>query len=164
MSKKNKYHGSKPEKGAAARATSPAASVSSSGGTTQTPIMQTAHQRRAKWALEKVEAADNSGVSRKEYKSYASAFPAMIQMNGLGQAAAFYRCRGAEKDAKGIAYRALYNLLSGWLAQPGQPYAGCADLLVGITSRDMRTYMLAEVEAVALLDWVKKFAKTYMED
>lgn len=98
--------------------------------------MQTAQQRRAKWALEKVEDARNSGVSRKEYKSYASAFPAMIQMNGLGQAAAFYRSKGAGKDEKAISYLSLYELLSDWLIQSGQPFAGCTDLLAGITSRD----------------------------
>lgn len=127
-------------------------------------MMQTAQQRRAKWALEKVEAARNNGVSRKEYKSYASAFPAMIQMNGLGQAAAFYRCKGAEKGAKGEAYLSLYNLLSGWLTLPDQPYKDFDDLLKGITEEDMRAYLQAQAEALALLDWVKKFAKAYMED
>ena len=103
-------------------------------------------------------------ISQKEYKSYASGFPAMIQMNGLGQAAAFYRSKGAENTSKGRAYCALYDLLSGWLTQSGQPYADFDDLLKGITEENMRAYMLAQAEALALLDWVKKFAKAYMGD
>lgn len=166
MSKNKHHHGKHSERGTAnpANPTRPSASAPSAGGIAQTPVIQTAQQRRAKYALEQVEAAKDSRISSKEYKSYASAFPAMIQMNGLGQAAAFYRCKGAENNEKGKAYLSLYNLLSGWLIQSGQPYAGCNDLLAGITSRDIRSYMLAEAEALALLDWVKKFAKAYMED
>jgi CRISPR-associated protein Cmr5 len=126
--------------------------------------MQTMQQRRAKHALEGVEAAKQSGVSQKEYKSYASSFPAMIQMNGLGQAAAFYRSKGAEDNPKGKAYKALYDLLSGWLSGPGQPYYESSDLLTGITRQDMHAYRLAQAEALALLGWVKKFAKAFMED
>lgn len=123
--------------------------------------MQTMQQERAKHALTQVEAAKESGINQKEFRSYAASFPSMIRMNGLGQAAAFYRSKGAEENAKGKAYRALYELLSGWLTKESQPYAG-SDLLKGITSRDMHTYRLAEAEALLLLDWVKKFAKAYM--
>lgn len=124
--------------------------------------MQTLQQERARYALEQVEAAKSNGIAQSEFKSYAAGFPAMIRMNGLGQAAAFYRSKGAEGNAKGAAYLALYELLSGWLAREGQPYAGC-ELLNGITTRDMHAYRLAQAEAMLLLDWVKKFAKAYME-
>lgn len=129
--------------------------------------MQTMQQERAKYALEQVlkqvEAAKTNGISQKEFKSYAAGFPSMIRMNGLGQAAAFYRSKGAEDNAKGQAYRALYNLLSGWLKEKGQPYEEC-DLLVGITSKEADAYRATQAEALLLLDWVKKFAKAYMEE
>lgn len=127
--------------------------------------MQSIQQERAKFALEQVEAAkNNSEISQKEYKSYASSFPAMIQMNGLGQAAAFFRSKGAGQDAKSRAYRSLYDTLSSWLTKPGKPYSDNSDLLNGITQKDMHSYRLAQAEALALLDWVKKFAKAYMEE
>lgn len=119
--------------------------------------MQTIQQQRAKYALEQVEAALRRNVDKKEYKSYASSLPAMIHMNGLGQAAAFFK-------SKGDTHGELYTLLSGWLCQKGQPYAGCANLLEGITNKDMHTYRLAQAEAQALMDWVKKFAKAFMND
>ncbi len=120
--------------------------------------MQTIQQQRAKYALEKVnQAATNPRISHKEYKSYASNLPAMIHMNGLGQAAAFFK-------SKGDTHGELYNLLSGWLCQQGQPYAGCTNLLEGITTKDMHAYRLAQAEAQALMDWVKKFAKAFMTD
>lgn len=125
--------------------------------------MQTMQQERAKFALERVEAAKEN-ISQKEFKSYAAGFPAMIRMNGLGQAAAFYRSKGAGSDAKAKAYFAIYCLLSDWLGESGKPYGAYDDLLKGITEADMDRYRLAQIEALLLLDWVKKFAKAFMED
>jgi CRISPR-associated protein Cmr5 len=123
--------------------------------------MQTIQQQRAKFALQKVQsAAKSQNVDHAEYKSYASALPAMIHINGLGQAAAFYK-------AKGGTHELLYNLLSEWLTkQPDQPYTNAAgkDLIACIVSSDMATYKLAQTEAQALMDWVKKFAKAYMAE
>lgn len=119
--------------------------------------MQTLQQERAKHALEQVKAALAGGVNGKELRSYAARFPAMILMNGLGQAAAFY-------FSQGKTYRALYQVLSSWLTRRGQPYSGKTDLLEGITQHDMQAYRLAQVEALMLLDWVKKFAKAYVRD
>ena len=118
---------------------------------------QTIQQLRAKYALAHVQEAAKKASLHKEYKSYASTLPAMIHMNGLGQAAAFFR-------SKSTTHIMLYSLLSKWLCSEGQPYSGCDDLLDGITSRDMHTYRLAQAEAQALMDWVKKFAKAFMND
>lgn len=121
-------------------------------------MVQTIQQQRAKFALEAVE-ADRIRLSPKEqseYRSYASELPAMIHMNGLGQAAAFYKSKGGTRDK-------LYQLLSRWLTDNGQPYQQWDDLLKGITQADQQAYRLAQTEAMALMDWVKKFAKAFME-
>lgn len=132
--------------------------------------MQTIQQQRARYALLKVQqAAGNPNISHKEFKSYASSLPAMIHMNGLGQAAAFFKSKGNSSPE----HAALYTLLSNWLCShdnnpdvqafmPAQPYTGCTNLLEGITTRDMHAYRLAQAEAQALMDWVKKFAKAFM--
>lgn len=121
-------------------------------------MTQTIQQQRAKYALDKVtQASNNPRINQKEYKSYASSLPAMIHMNGLGQAAAFFK-------SKGETHGELYSLLSGWLCQAGQPYAGCSNLLEGITTKDMHAYRLAQAEAQMLMDWVKKFAKAFMTE
>lgn len=120
-------------------------------------MQQTMQQQRAAYALERVKAASGNSQTnhQKEYKSYASQLPAMIHMNGLGQAAAFFR-------AKGGTHLELYNVLSEWLCKEQQPYNGCKDLLEGITTKDLHHYRLAQAEAQMLMDWVKKFAKAYM--
>ena len=119
-------------------------------------------QKRAKYALEQVQdAIDNNSINQKEYKAYAANLPAMIHMNGLGQAAAFFKSKGGTHDE-------LYQLLSNWLCgnvdyASTQPYQSCDDLLEGITTQDMHQYRVAQAEAQALMDWVKKFAKAFMD-
>lgn len=121
-------------------------------------VAQTIHQQRARFALERVQKAQTADkFNGKEFKSYASAFPAMIHMNGLGQAAAFFRSK-----AKSQEHQRLYQLLSDWLTQPDQPYASYSDLLDGIVGESMSDYRLAQIEAIALMDWVKKFAKAFI--
>lgn len=119
---------------------------------------QSLQQQRAKFALEKVKAAaDDNRLNRKEYQGCASGLPAMICINGLGQAAAFYR-------SKNGMHKMLYELLSEWLRQTGQPYGGHDDLLAGITQGDLHHYRAAQAEALLLLEWVKKFAQAFMEE
>ena len=112
--------------------------------------MQSIEQQRAKAALEWAK----NGVDS-EALSAANSMPAMILMNGLGQTAAFYKSKGGRQEE-------LYTLLSDWLKQPGKPYAD-KDLLNGITSSDAKIYRAAQVEALAYLQWVKKFAKAYSQ-
>ena len=117
--------------------------------------LQTIQQQRAKYALKRVKEAITDGVNQKEYRSYASSLPAMIHMNGLGQAVAFYR-------SKSDTHLDLYYLLSDWLTKTNQPYGNFSDLLIGITTADMQRYRQAQAEAQALMDWVKKFANAFM--
>ncbi|MCK5897004.1 MAG: type III-B CRISPR module-associated protein Cmr5 [Cocleimonas sp.] len=123
--------------------------------------MQTLQQQRAQYALTVVktfaEDHPNDKKKRTEYKSYAAALPAMIHMNGLGQAAAFFKSKGGRHDD-------LYEVISLWLCCNNQPFANYDDLLKGITNADMQTYRLAQAEAQALMDWVKKFAKAYLKE
>ena len=125
-------------------------------------MTQAVQQQRAKFALDQVKERmvayhreKESDKWQKEFVSYANALPAMIQMNGLGQAMAFCRYKGGRHED-------LYQLLSEWLRGTGQPYHSYHDLLDGITASDMHHYRLAQVESQALLNWVKKFAKAFM--
>ena len=123
-------------------------------------MAQTIQQERAAFALQKVrDVVDNKQIVGAEFKSYASSIPAMIYMNGLGQAMAF--CRS--KSNKSRAYAALYDILGEWLHTHG-PYTQHGDLMDGITQTDLHHYRLAQAEAVALFDWVKKFANAYVKD
>jgi CRISPR-associated protein Cmr5 len=122
-------------------------------------MVKNQQQERAKQALQEIQAAletikNDKKLDSGNLKSYANAFPAMIQMNGIGQAAAYYYMKGKE-------HRILYELLSQWLIAAGKPYANCKNLLEGITDCNMHTYRIAQAEALVFLDWVKKFANAY---
>jgi CRISPR-associated protein Cmr5 len=114
---------------------------------------QTIEQLRAKRALEWAQPRVD-----KETKSAAESFAPLILMSGLGQAAAFYKSKGGH-------HQRLYDLLSGWLCAPRQPFGdGNGDLLRRLVAADQSTYRAAQAEALAFLQWVKKFAKAYGEE
>jgi len=123
----------------------------------------TIQQQRAKFALERIQ--DLKGVLttdkvQGEFISYASGLPAMIHMNGLGQAMAFCKLKSEERES----YGQLYQLVSDWLCKEGQPYHDQKDVLTGITQLDMADYQLAQAEALVLMSWVKKFAKAFLAE
>lgn len=130
---------------------------------TATP-QQLIEQARAVYALKWLESAKKqNGIKQPELKSYVRRLPGMIQMNGFGQAMAFYYSR-----QKNEAYRQIYELVSNWLCssvphhqQSSAPvYSDAKEgLMVAITSNDQQHYRQAQAETLALLRWVKKFTE-----
>jgi CRISPR-associated protein Cmr5 len=122
----------------------------------------TIQQQRAQFALQRIQQLRTQLPPKQQTEliSYCSGLPAMIHRNGLGQAMAFCKLKGTERDS----YQELYQLVSDWLCQPGQPYAGQPDILTAITHCDRQHYQLAQAETMMLMDWVKKFAKTFLQD
>lgn len=124
-------------------------------------MSQTQSQRRAAAALQEVKKIEKleDAKLKDRFRSYAQSLPAMIQMNGLGQTAAFCRSRTGASDQ---AYRELYDVMSNWLTYEGQPYAKQKDLLEALTAGPMGPYRAAQVEILAYLDWVKRFAAAFL--
>lgn len=120
--------------------------------------MQTMQQQRAKHALSKVkELAAKDKKEHSKLRSRASELPFMIHANGLGQALAFFKSKGG-KDG----YDHLYSVLATWLVGDGSPLQGAKDALEGVTQCDLRTYRVAQAEAIQYMEWVKKFASAYL--
>ncbi|MEY4909725.1 MAG: hypothetical protein RL260_3443, partial [Pseudomonadota bacterium] len=111
----------------------------------------------AKHALGKVQSwvALNDGA---KLKARTSELPFMVHANGLGQAAAFFKSK-KNKDGYDVVLLALQS----WLAEPNRPFAGKTDLMRAIVEADLSTYRLAQAEAMAYMDWVKKFASAYLD-
>ena len=126
--------------------------------------MPTMEQQRAAYALKKVKEYEKKPEKKQgEFKSYANKLPFMIHANGLGQALAFYRSKKA-----GDAHRDLFDVVSGWLLEEGQPFAQQPgiqdpDALTGLTTSSMTDYMAAQAEAIMLMTWVKKFARAFLK-
>ena len=115
-------------------------------------------QERAEFALKKIQAIlGGTDQSHKvEVRRYLNNLPALIRMNGLGQALAFFRMKG-----EGTAHDTIYRMVGAWLcdaSSKGRIFSESADALSAITQSDMAHYMAAQNEALALLQWLKKFA------
>ena len=115
-------------------------------------------QERAEFALKKIQAilggADQT--HKAEVRRYLNNLPALIRMNGLGQALAFFRMKG-----EGTAHDAIYRMVGAWLcdaSSKGRIFSESTNALSAITQSDMAHYMAAQNEALALLQWLKKFA------
>jgi CRISPR-associated protein Cmr5 len=95
--------------------------------------------------------------SQKRFNSYVASFGPMILMNGFGQACAFYMAKKKEHGD-------VINCVTNWLQQKDRPFHNKAGHIVNcITESDIHTYRLAQVEALAYLDWLKKLAKAFLK-
>ena len=113
--------------------------------------MQTIEQQRAARAQECIAQLK---TDIKAYKAVAASFPAMIRMNGLGQALAFIRSRKADE------YQQVYGHVSKWLCQgPRGVFPGAQDALAELVVRDAATYRQAETETIAFMVWIKRYAE-----
>ncbi len=149
----------KPAQNSAANA--PASSVriiqASAPAPSSQNMLRSMEQERAEYALTKIQgvAAEKDDMQI-EVRRHLNGLPALIRMNGLGQALAFYRAKGTEGG-----HDCVYNMVSHWLCDPaskGRVFSNQTDVLKAITTHDIHAYMAAQNEALALLEWLKKFA------
>lgn len=132
-------------------------------------------RERARHALQTIEALPDDV---KKYTSYVKGLPAAILQNGLGQAMATLlaasKGKPAMKDgAVNKAHRLLYNHLQQWLCGSNRLSPYCEEdkdkdiphdstiLMTSITEGDESAYIRAQAEALAYLNWLKKFAVAY---
>ena len=118
---------------------------------------RTLEQRRAEDALARVkEVRDGRRIDTDKYRSYVDRLGPAIVMNGLGQALA------TELAADDKAHGELYKSLQCWLCRhDGGVYPRSDDLLESIMKNGEHKYLRAQVEAVAWLEWHKKFCRAY---
>ena len=88
-----------------------------------------------------------------KYGSLARNLPTMIQVNGLAQTLAFLRAKGKNYHNQAFAH------LSDWVCDRFNWTGG--DLLSKVIAADMdsQRYRLATTEALAFLQWLKRFAE-----
>lgn len=100
---------------------------------------------------------------RKEYVAHLKKVPSMIQVNGLGQTLAFLYAKGGQD-------RVVYRQLESWLrhnpAEILPPYdegqnGGFVKTVVNLPSRE---YRIMTKEALALLNWMRRFAGGLKDD
>lgn len=128
-----------------------------------TGIQTTLEQRRAQNALHAMRRVKGDRAVATIYRSYVDRFGPTVVMSGLGQALATERAAfGAADDrkAEGEAHDLLYQHVSAWLRSSDvRLFSTDEDLLDQLTTCDEATYLRAQSEALAWLDWHKKFCR-----
>ena len=127
----------------------------------------TIEQERAKSALLEVEKLESeTEVFKQRYRSYVDRLGPAIVMNGLGQALAVELAAAGPEPEKpdARAHRRLYENVKGWLCRDGGVYPSGSDLLRSVMDHDESFYMRAQTEALAWLEWHKKFCRAYLPD
>ena len=134
--------------------------------TTTTNAKPTLEQQRASFALARIRELQNGNQDYGHYVSYVSALPATIVMNGLGQALTTLVSKA--KGKSGAPHRILFDHIAAWLNQqitalrvPGNDLTLVIDRLM---DADQDTYVQAQAEAMAYLNWLKQFARAYLKE
>ncbi|MBS9780603.1 MAG: type III-B CRISPR module-associated protein Cmr5 [Moraxellaceae bacterium] len=125
-------------------------------------IVKSRDQERAKHALKKLEGRKKI-LKDKDIKSAVSGLPAMIHMNGLGHAFAFFL---SDPD-KFPERKWLVETVFDWLKNHSGVYKSLDNQtnltpLKAVTLSSLTTHQIAQQEAQAYLLWLKKFARALL--
>lgn len=123
--------------------------------------IQQLEQMRANFAWKDVSVIDkNKNINskfKKEYRSIIMKLPTLILTNGLGQTLAFLKAKGKGDDR--TPEEVIYKCLQEWLFSSldwGSFQQG--EIIERVISADNYKYRLATMEALAFLNWLKRFA------
>lgn len=113
--------------------------------------MRTLGQKRAEFALEKVVGIEQS--KKDKFKPFSAGAPSMILQNGFGQAIAFWVAKGKDE------HKSMMNILREWLVSNGFSKGNDDKTFIrNLAQMEQRDYLNAQKEALALLEWVKRYS------
>lgn len=118
---------------------------------------RTLEQDRAKQAWDDVQSVKGQRYEP-EYATIALRASSLIQSSGLGQTLAFLKAKGKGQEEN--AHEVLFKHLSAWVTSQ---FGWSDDLLQEILKRDSADYRRATAEALAYLNWHKRFVEAYLE-
>ncbi|WP_019672863.1 type III-B CRISPR module-associated protein Cmr5 [Psychrobacter lutiphocae] len=129
-------------------------------------LIQSRDQQRAAHAIKCIEKIQQEKqLKSRPIKSAINDLPAMIHMNGLGHAFAFFLT-----DPKSYPERqAIVEMVFDWLKNGSHVYDNLSEhsrltALKAVTLSDLKTHQVAQQEAQAYLLWLKKFARALLVD
>jgi CRISPR-associated protein Cmr5 len=123
-------------------------------------LIQTLEQKRASKAWDFVDEVNKKDKdTRKKYRSLALKTPVLILTNGLGQTLAFFKSK--MKESKDGEHGLLYGHLSTWLTNESKIYEP-GELVQMVINGDSAKYRQATTEALAFLNWLKRFAEAVL--
>ena len=128
------------------------------------PAAHSLSQLRAQHALAAITAlANQNPPTYGNYVSYVKALPANVRSLGLGQALAFTlaKCKGDLNKPYGL----LYAHVTDWIGKQAIYTAATPqNFMTMLTSGDQTQYLHAQIETMAYLEWLKKFAVAQLKE
>ena len=121
--------------------------------------MPTREHLRAQDALKKVREIPKDWASA--YRGYVDRLGPAILRNGLGQALAGELAAAGGEGGVGAAHRSLHDNLQSWLCGGAEVYAR-EPLLDALIEGGEAEYLRAHAEALAWLEWHKRFCRAYL--
>lgn len=121
--------------------------------------MQTKEQKRSAFALEQVELLFGLPVE-KDVANFVVGVPTMVLANGLGQTLAFLLSKKKDQHEK------TFQVIKEWLEQeiPALKAASEIGFLKQFTELDQKKYLLAQQEALVLLQWLKRYVRAFEKE
>ena len=131
-------------------------------------LQKNLEQKRARWAWDCIQEVTNKPQEfKKKYSSLARKVPMLVLTNGLGQTLAFLLSKAKrhepenKRSVEAKAHDLLFTHLSNWVLEQVAPGTGTGnqDLLQWVLANDSVAYRRATKEALAFLNWLKRFAE-----
>lgn len=121
--------------------------------------MQTKEQKRAAYALEAISGKFDGRVDEKT-ANFIVGVPTMVLANGVGQTMAFLLSK--KDEAK---HRKTFEVLREWLSLEVPGLRGPSEMafLKNFSALEQNQYLRAQREAVALLQWLNRYARAFQE-
>lgn len=116
-------------------------------------------QERSRFALEKVRALQGD---RKKFGTFAQGLPAMVKQNGFGQTLAFLLHKGTDREGRldnSKEHTQAFRILAAWLQNRGiLPDVAPRAVMARLSEMSQQDYLRAQEEALAVWEWVKRYA------
>lgn len=125
-------------------------------------------QQRAAFALDQLQKLNLKQDDMSSFAKLLAGLPATVLLNGFGQTLAYLLAKSADKEGeaktkrKGRDYRDYqdaFRLITGWLRRQNLlTKENEGEILHELAALDQPRYLQAQEEALALLEWAKRFA------
>lgn len=129
-------------------------------------LIQSRDQQRAAHAIKSIELMQqNTLLESNAIKSAVNGLPAMIHMNGLGHAFAYFLTDPKNFPERKVIVETVFD----WLENNSQVYDNLSEnsnltALKAVTLSDLKTHQVAQQEAQTYLLWLKKFARALLAE
>ena len=119
----------------------------------------TKEQQRSAFALQQIQEYWKNGV-KKEEANFIVGMPTMILTNGVGQSMAFLLSKKDEEKSGRV-----FAILKKWLVSekivPVSENADNMQFLKKFSDLEQESYLRAQQEALAMLQWLKRYARAF---